>query len=122
MKQNPGKEEKKRLPPEKENLFLVVTTCQNLAEAEKLGREMVDKKLAACVNIVPGVRSFYRWEGRVQEDQECLLLLKTTLEKKESLLRKLEEKHSYEVPELLVVDVAWCNPSYVDWAKNVTEM
>ena len=94
---------------------IVLVTCASITEARRIGRSVVEKKLAACANIVTGVESIYRWKGRVERAREVLVVVKTT----ESRLRKLEREvkrvHSYEVPEFLVVPIVAGSREYLQW-------
>lgn len=96
-------------------LFLVTAPEQ---EAHELARALVDERLAACGNVIPGVRSVYRWEGAVEEAEEALLVLKTTRNLEGALLRRLPELHSYDVPEILVVEVQGGHPPYLAWVAR----
>ena len=89
--------------------------------AETLARALVDERLAACVNVVPGVRSFYRWEGAVQEDSELLLVAKTRQDLAEALAARVKELHPYELPEVLALNAAGGSPAYLDWIRTETE-
>src|SRR5581483_7035216 len=94
---------------------IVITTSGSREEAEDIARNLVDECLAACVNIVPGLTSIYRWKGEVETSAEVLLVIKTSaarLERIESALRRL---HSYEVPEFLVLTPEASGKSYLDW-------
>ena len=93
---------------------IVLCTCPEDAAA-MLARSLVDAKLAACVNLLPAGRSIYRWQGKVTQDTETLLVIKTTQVALERLERHLTKIHPYEVPELLVVDIAQGNAEYLDW-------
>jgi periplasmic divalent cation tolerance protein len=89
------------------NQNLVVTsTCSNEAEALRIARELVERSLAACVQIVPGIRSVYRWQGKLEDTPEYLLLIKTNSAKFELLQCTLELLHSYELPEILAFPVS----------------
>lgn len=94
---------------------LVVYVTAPEAEAPALARALVSRRLAACVNLVPGIRSFYRWEGEVQDDPEVLLVAKTTREGFEALRAAVVELHSYEVPEVIALPIAAAHPPYAAW-------
>ena len=90
-------------------------------EAEGLARTLVSERLAACVNILPGVRSFYIWNGALEEDEECTLLIKTPLTKLDDLRERLVDLHSYETVEFLSLPVLTqeSDSKYVDWVRAV---
>lgn len=94
---------------------IVLTTVGADFDPKPLARQLVESRLAACVNIVPGVESIYRWEGKVAEDGEKLLLIKTVEEHLDALQAKLFAMHPYDVPEFVVVDVAEIRGPYRDW-------
>jgi periplasmic divalent cation tolerance protein len=98
--------------------IVVLSTCGDAAEAEVLARRLVDSRLAACVNVVAGVRSIYRWRGAVEEASECLLVIKSRRGLFDRLRGELEELHSYEVPELLALTVADGAPAYLSWLDH----
>ncbi len=88
--------------------------------AEALARELVEERLAACVNVVPGLRSLFRWHGEVSNDPETLLVAKTTKGAVDALTRFLKSRHPYEVPEVVVLDPARTEAAYAAWiAENV---
>ncbi len=91
--------------------------------AEKIARELVEKKLAACVNVVPGVRSFYFWEGKLVADDESTLLVKTRASLLPELTEAVRAVHPYRVPEVLslVVDGGAGNPDYIAWIRSETK-
>jgi periplasmic divalent cation tolerance protein len=101
--------------------LLVLTTCANAAEAEKLAERLIRDRLAACVNRIDSVASTYRWEGRVERDTESLLLIKTTDERLHALERTLREQSSYELPELVAVRLAAGSGAYLDWIRASVE-
>ena len=88
--------------------------------ATSLARALVDEGLAACVNVVPGVRSIYRWEGKVEEADEVLCLIKTRAEIFDRLRRRVAELHPYDVPEILSFAVDDGSPAYLDWVRAAT--
>jgi len=99
-------------------LILVHTTCADAAEAEVLARRLVDERLAACASIGQPVVSVYPWQGKVERETECPLTLKSLHSVFEPLRRRLEELHSYDVPEVLAVEVAATAEAYADWVRE----
>ncbi len=99
--------------------FLIVfCTCGNEQEALRLANALVERRLAACVNVFPRVESIYRWQGEVKHEAEYLLLIKTTEERFGSLRDGITELHSYEVPELLAVPVWGGSDKYLAWVQE----
>lgn len=99
---------------------LVLTHCNDLASAERLARQAVEERLAACVNIQRSVRSIYRWQGQIETADEVGLVFKTAADRVASLLEALKRWHPYELPELLVVDTDSVLPAYQDWVISET--
>lgn len=97
---------------------LVLVTAPDADIAQRLGRALVEERKAACVNIVPGVTSLYRWEGEVQKDAEVLMLIKTTVDGFEALRRRVLELHPYDAPEVVDLVVRDGDPGYLDWVRN----
>lgn len=97
---------------------MVKITCPSAEIADALASALVERGAAACVNVVPGVTSIYRWQGEICRDAELLLLIKTTLEQAERLLKIVEEIHPYEVPEVLWTAVDQGSESYLDWLRQ----
>jgi len=95
--------------------IVVLSTCSSEEEAERLARLLVEQRLAACVSVVPGVRSFYRWRGAVECAAEWLLLAKSSRGLFPALAAALERAHSYEVPEVLALPVVEGAANYLDW-------
>ena len=100
---------------ENDKSVLVYSTFPSPEAAEVVGRELVDRRLAACVNVVPGVVSHYRFEGRQHRDAELLLVIKTRSEKLEALRAALVELHPYAVPELVELEIAGGHAPYLSW-------
>jgi periplasmic divalent cation tolerance protein len=88
--------------------------------ARRIGRTLVEEKLAACVNVVQGVVSIYSWKGAVQEDEEVLCLVKTSPERFSQLRARLLELHPYDLPEVLGFSVDDGSPAYIDWVRQNT--
>ena len=94
---------------------LVLTTAGSLDEARAIGRALVERRLAACVNIVPQIESIYRWKDAVEEAQEWLLLIKTSTSAFDRVRAAIQELHSYEVPECICVNIEDGSPKYLEW-------
>ncbi|MHC1752291.1 divalent-cation tolerance protein CutA [Humidesulfovibrio sp.] len=99
---------------------LVYVTAPTLAEAESLARLAVEGRLAACANILPGMRSLYWWQGRLESADETVLLLKTTQELAPALIRALTEAHSYDCPCVVALPIAMGNPDFLRWIEAET--
>lgn len=99
---------------------LVMTTAPDRAVAEEIARELVHKGLAACVNLVPSLRSIYRWKGEIEEADEVLLLAKTEASRIPELERMLGEIHPYEVPECVVLSPEHVEAKYLAWLVGET--
>jgi periplasmic divalent cation tolerance protein len=97
------------------NKRLVLTTASSKEEARRLAKMLVERRLAACVNIVPNINSIYRWKEKVEESQEFLLLMKTTESAIPKLRDAIQELHSYEVPECIVLLIEEGSAAYLDW-------
>lgn len=97
------------------NARIVLTTVGLKEVAEKLARELVERRLAACVNIVGPIRSIYRWRGKVENEQEFLLLIKTTAERAAELRASLKSTHPYELPECIELTVSEGSEEYLAW-------
>lgn len=97
------------------SVHLAFCTCPDTDSAQQLADALVGERLAACVNILPGVRSTYRWEGAVERADEVLLIIKTTGERLPALAARLPQLHPYDIPELLALPVAAGLPAYLHW-------
>ena len=98
----------------------VFVTCGARDEADHIARTLVTEGLAACVNILPGVTSVYRWEGETHADPELVLFMKTRQELAERLCARVEELHSYDVPCIVVLPLAGGNSRYLEWIREQT--
>ncbi len=94
---------------------LVVVTTPDEEEGMRIARKLVEKELAACVNVVPKMRSVYRWKGEVVEDTEALLLIKTRTKLLAKVERRVKKMHSYEVPEFLIFKIDGGSDDYLKW-------
>ena len=99
-------------------LRVVLVTVPDIDSGCRLARRVVQERLAACGNVIPGMTSVYRWDGEVQEDQEALVLLKTTEEALPGLEKRVMELHSYEVPEFLALPVTDGHDPYLRWVAG----
>lgn len=95
--------------------LVVLSTVGRAEDAERIARALVERRLAACVNVVPGLVSVYRWKGNVEKDDERLLLIKTRRERLPALREALAALHPYELPELLALPVEAGSPAYLEW-------
>lgn len=95
-------------------------SCPDPLTADRIARALVDERLAACVNVIPGVHSVYRWQGAVERADEVLLLVKTTNERLDALCARVRSLHPDELPELVAVEVAGGSPAYLAWVAEQT--
>ena len=98
--------------------IVVITTVANAEEAEALARKIVEAKLAACVQVLPPMKSFYFWENRIQTDSEHLLLIKTLKGKYADLEKFIQANHSYDMPEIVAFAAERVSESYFGWMKD----
>ena len=102
------------------DVVIVLTTVASDDRAEQLARRLVDERLAACVNVHPPMVSIYRWQGRVERDEERQMVIKTTRDRLPALEARLIQLHSYELPELLVVSADSGSAAYLAWVSEQT--
>ena len=95
--------------------LVALSTVGSAEDADRLARALVERRLAACVNVVPGVVSHYRWKGELQRDEERLLVIKTRTERIEALREALRELHPYDLPELVAFEISEGSPAYLKW-------
>jgi periplasmic divalent cation tolerance protein len=103
-----------------ERAVLVYTTWPSIVEAEKAGRLLVERRLAACVNILPGMISLYRWEGKVARAEEAVMIVKTRAARAEAVRTAVKEMHAYEVPSIVVLPVESVDAQYYRWILEET--
>ena len=101
---------------------VIFVTASSEQEATKIGRLLVEKKLAACVNLMPGIRSIFEWEGKVSEGQECLMIIKSTTEVFDVLEAAIKAHHSYDVPEIIALPIVKGSAAYLAWVKEMTKL
>lgn len=104
-----------------EAVQVVLVTAPERESAARIARTLVSERLAACVNLVPAVRSIYRWEGSVEEDEEVLLVVKTRAGRTEALAERIRALHPYAVPEVLALAAAGGSAAYLDWVRAETK-
>ena len=102
------------------HVVIVMVTTASQDEAVKIAEEVVRSRLAACASMIPAVRSTYWWEGKMINDQESLLLIKTTSDKFNSLEETIRKIHSYKVPEIIAIPVSTGFPPYLEWVLQET--
>jgi periplasmic divalent cation tolerance protein len=102
-------------------LLLVLTSLPDEEAAKALARRLIDTHLAACVQIQPGVQSIYRWEGRVCEEQEVVLVAKTSANQWPAISAFIKQNHPYDVPEIIAQPITHCNDAYAKWVVAATK-
>ena len=100
--------------------LIVYCTCPNRETARRIAALLVDAHHAACVNVLPGVTSFYHWKGRLQQDEETLLMIKTTGAAYAKVQALITQHHPYELPEVVAVPIRAGLPGYLDWLDHCT--
>ena len=98
--------------------IVVLSTCGSEEEAGKLARSLVEQRVAACVNVVPRIRSYYRWKGEIESADEYLLVIKSSRARMPALIAALAKEHSYEVPEVLALSVVDGAADYLNWLQT----
>jgi periplasmic divalent cation tolerance protein len=107
-------------PPPASPVRLVLSTCADPQSADAIARALVGERLAACVNVLPGVSSTYRWQGAIEQADEVLLLIKTTADRQDALIARLQALHSYELPEAVAVEAVGGLAPYLQWVAEQT--
>jgi len=97
--------------------LIILSTCKDFEEAKNISLTLLNKKLAACINIFP-IHSFYFWKGKIEESKEQLLIIKTTLELKQEVEKCIKEIHSYEIPEILALKIEFGSKEYLKWLEE----
>jgi periplasmic divalent cation tolerance protein len=99
----------------REKIFLVFCTTADDKDARRIAHVLVEKKLAACCTFIPGATSIYHWQGKVEVSSETLLLIKTTQRKYDQLEKEIKMLHTYQVPEIIAVNIETGSNAYLDW-------
>ena len=100
--------------------YVVFVTAPSEAEAARIGRALVEERLAACANIAGQIRSIYRWQDAIEDEAECLMVLKTSHASLEALIDRASELHNYDVPEIIAIPIHQGYPPYLDWIAENT--
>jgi len=100
--------------------FVVFVTVDNDATAQSISKSLVGEQLAACVNIISGVRSIYKWKGEMMDESELLMIIKTTENNFEKLEKRIIEIHPYDVPEIIGIAIDEGHEPYLNWIENET--
>ncbi len=108
------------MPKEVEHL-LVLTTCPGSITAKQIAQDLVANDVAACVNIVPGLTSYFKWSKKVESDEELLLLIKTTSERLPAVMKRIKSLHPYELPEIIAVSIKDGLKEYLRWIEESTK-
>ena len=108
------------MQPSTSEFIVVYITAPSLEEAQSLAQALVREKLAACVNIIPGIQSVYQWDNAVQSDEELLLICKSRTERFEALKNRVQALHSYDVPEIISIALQNGSEPYLNWVRENT--
>lgn len=101
--------------------LIIFVTTPNEDEARRIAETLVNERLAACVNIISGVESIYRWQGQIERDREFLLIIKSITGRYTALEQRVKELHSYTTPEVIAFKIERGSPSYLDWIHDSTK-
>ncbi len=101
--------------------IVVLVTTPNREVAERIARRLVEARLAACINIVDGIKSTYWWKGKIEEDNEVLMIIKTRLDLFNELVEEVKKNHVYEVPEVIALPIIIGYRDYIDWLEEETK-
>lgn len=98
----------------------IYSTVGNIEEAKKIAHSIINDKLVACVNIIPKIESIYWWQGKIEEDNECVIIAKTDEKNVEKTIQKIKDIHSYELPDIIVIPIVGGLKKYLDYVKDET--
>lgn len=100
--------------------IVVLVTTSSEAEAQEIGEKLVESKLAACANIVASVQSIFRWQGEIADENETLMIIKSTKARLQAIIEKVKELHSYDVPEIIALPIVAGSEAYLNWIHEET--
>ena len=103
------------------NYIIIYITTASVNEAKKIGRALVEEKLAACSNIISPIRSIYSWQGKICDDKEALMVLKTRKRLFKQIVKRVEKLHSYDVPEIIAMPIIEGSSKYLSWLNEETK-
>ena len=103
------------------NHYIFLVTVPNIEEGQKIAKILVENKFATCVNIIRNIISIYRWKGKIEEDNENLLIIKTVEENSEAIIQKVNEIHSYDTPECIGFKIEKGSEKYLNWIREMVE-
>ena len=109
------------MEPIQSDCIVVYITAPTVEDAQSLARSLVKEKLAACVNIIPGIQSIYQWNDAIETDQELLLICKSRTERFDSLKKRVQALHPYDVPEIISIPIQNGSEPYLNWVRDNTE-
>ena len=101
-------------------VVVVYTTIDNMQDARKIAHTLVEEQLVACVNIIPNVESVYRWKGNIEEDNEYVLIARTIDDNVEKTIKRIEQIHTYDLPDIIILPVTGGLEDYLDYVSNET--
>ncbi|MEJ2214323.1 MAG: divalent-cation tolerance protein CutA [Gammaproteobacteria bacterium] len=101
--------------------IVIYCTCPDIETAERISRLSVEQRMAACINMIPGITSIYTWDGNIQQDQEVLLVIKSTKDRFGDIQNLINDEHPYDLPELIAVPITESSPDYLEWIKQCTK-
>ena len=99
---------------------VVYTTIDNMQDARKIANTLVEEQLVACVNIIPKIESVYRWKGKIENDNECILIAKTTDKNVKRTIQKIKELHTYELPDIIILPIVGGLKDYLNYIQDET--
>lgn len=106
------------MPIAKSEIIVVFMTVPSLREGNRISRAVLTSRLAACVNVIPGIRSMYQWKGKIVQEKEAMLVLKTTRSRYRKLEQKIKQLHPYEVPEVIAIPLICGSSQYIEWVTK----